>query len=106
MMVTTEQVIRINKKYGGNLRSDSSLRFAESDSVATRSKDRELAVWLRAIIIDHPFSDGNKRTALYFVKKYKIIKNGEKMSRAIINIAKKNINDLYKIIQVIQNANR
>jgi len=51
---------------GGNLRSDSSLDFAFDKLEDKKLGDyKKLAYLLRAILVDHPFSDGNKRTAAF-----------------------------------------
>ena len=106
MKITANDLIEINKEFGGHLRSDSSIRFAESNCKNIKSKYKNAAIWIRAIIIDHPFTDANKRTALFVLIKLIKIKDEDKITRAIIRIAKENISDLDKIVEVLQNANR
>src|SRR3989304_6678628 len=68
MKISKKELLRINHGFGGNLRSDSSLDYAldklESKKLGIYKK---IAYLLRAILVDHPFSDGNKRTAAIFL---------------------------------------
>ncbi len=106
MNITPEEVIEVNRQFGGHLRSDSSIRFAESHTKDIRSKYKKASIWVRAIVVDHPFSDANKRTALYVIDSFIKVKNEEKIVRAIINIAKKNITSIAKIVEILKNSNR
>ncbi len=106
MDITPEEVIEVNRKFGGHLRSDSSIRFAESHAKYTRSNYRKAAIWTRAIVVDHPFSDANKRTAVYVIDDFIKIRNEDNITKAIINIAKKNIINIDKIIEILKNTNR
>ena len=66
MEISKEDLLRINEGFGGNLRSDSSIDFAFSKIEDSKLGDyKQLAYLLRAILVDHPFSDGNKRTAMF-----------------------------------------
>ena len=66
MKISKEDVIRINKGFGGNLRSDSSLDFAFKMQENKKLGDyKKLAYLWRAILVDHPFSDGNKRSGAF-----------------------------------------
>ena len=105
------ELLRINKGFGGNLRNDSSIDFA-----IDRSNDKrmgfykKLAYLLRAILVDHPFSDGNKRTAAYISIKL-AVENKKKVNQEMLiyqltAIAKYNINDINKISRRIKNAIR
>ena len=68
MNISKENLLRINKGFGGNLRSDSSLDFAiEVQENKKLGPYKKLSYLLRAILVDHPFSDGNKRTAVFVV---------------------------------------
>lgn len=106
MKITTEEVIEVNRRLGGSLRSDSSLRFAEAHCKNITSNYKCASVWTRAILVDHPFSDANKRTATYVIDSYIRIKNLQKIERAIQRIAVKNITSLKKIEEMLKNANR
>ena len=106
MDITPEEAIEVNKKFGGHLRSDSSIRFAASHATYTKSNYRKAAIWIRAIAVDHPFSDANKRTALYAIGRHICIQDEIKMGDAIIAIARQNIASIDKIIEILKNSNR
>ncbi|MBI2545913.1 Fic family protein [Candidatus Woesearchaeota archaeon] len=106
MDITPEEAIEVNKEFGGHLRSDSCIRFAASHVTYTRSSYRKAAIWARAIAVDHPFSDANKRTAVYVFDAFIKIRDEEKITKAIINIAKENITDINKLVEMLKNANR
>ena len=106
MEITLKELTEINSRLGGSLRSDSSLSFAESYAETCGSEYKCAAVWARAIIVDHPFTDANKRTALYAIAKHIGIKDQKKMAMTITRIASQSIADLNKIVEMLKNANR
>lgn len=102
MEISKEDLLRINHGFGGNLRSSSSLDFAidiqENLKIGSYKK---LAYLWRAILVDHPFSDGNKRTAAFFALKF-AEENKKQTDRDLIvhhalSIAKNNITTLRQI---------
>jgi prophage maintenance system killer protein len=109
MNISKEDLIRINKGFEGNLRSSSSLDFA-----LEHQKDNKLGAYkkieylLRAILVDHPFSDGNKRTAsfavLVFAERNNKQVDNDLLLHQIISIAKNNINDIRNIEWRLKNA--
>lgn len=109
MNISKEDLIRINKGFGGNLRSDSSIDFAFH--ILERKKlgpYKKLAFLFRAILVDHPFSDGNKRTAMFlalsFASEYQKKVNEELLLYHIISIAKKNEINIRNIEWRLKNA--
>jgi prophage maintenance system killer protein len=102
MEISKKDLLRINLGFGGNLRNDSSLDYA-----ITMQKNRKygeykkLAFLMRAILVDHPFTDGNKRTATFLLlnfadqNKKEVIK--EIMLHQIISIAKHSITEIRNI---------
>ena len=106
MKITLKEVVDINKRLGGSLISDSSLSFAESVCRNSRSTYRCATAWIRAILIDHPFSDANKRTTVYVIAKLVGIKNKKKINNFIIKVIVRNITSLKKIEEMLKNANR
>jgi len=102
----TRDIIKINKRLGGSLLNISSLEFAEELEKDNKGSYKKSAIWVRAIIIDHPFTDFNKRTALVVVANFIKIENQIRVAEALVKIAKKNITDLDKIVEMIKNANR
>ncbi|UZE94060.1 MAG: Fic family protein [Candidatus Pacearchaeota archaeon] len=101
---------KLGREYGGHLRANGSLKFALEVSKG-KGKYRQLAYLWRAIIVDHPFTDANKRTAmretLRFMKEHKIEitqKKIERITKAIIKVAKQNLTNLNLLERRIRNA--
>ena len=105
MNITKQELLRINKGFGGNLRSDSSLDYAiERIGNKRLGFYKKLAYLWRAILVDHPFSDGNKRTAIFLSYAFaeenkKEIDDTELLVHQAISIAGKNITDIGLIEQ-------
>lgn len=111
MKIDKEELLRVNKGFGGNLRSDSSLDFAihmqENKKLGIYKK---LAYLWRAILVDHPFVDGNKRTAAFLAFEF-AEENNKQADRDlvvhhIVSIAKKNITNIRQIEYRLKNAIR
>jgi len=102
MNISKEDLLRINKGFGGNLRNGSSIDFAiEMQENSKLGAYKKLAYLWRAILVDHPFSDGNKRTATFLAINF-AEENNKKISRELIihhalSIAKKNIINIRQI---------
>ena len=102
MDISKEDLLRINKGFGGNLRSDSSIDFAiDMQKNAKLGDYKKLSYLWRAILVDHPFSDGNKRTATFFAINF-AEETHKKIDRELIvhhalTIAKKNITNIRQI---------
>ena len=109
MEISKKDLLRINHGFGGNLRSDSSLDFAFSKIEDSKIGDyKQLAYLLRAILVDHPFSDGNKRTAMFlvfaFAKEKRKQVNRDLLIHHITSIAKNNIQEIRNIEWRLKNA--
>lgn len=111
MEIGKEDLLRVNKGFGGNLRSDSSLDYA-IDMVNNKKIGfyKKLAYLWRAILVDHPFSDANKRTAVFlayaFAEENRKQIDEEMLVYQAISIAKKNLADIRQIERRIKNAIR
>lgn len=108
-IINKEDLLRINKGFGGNLRNDSSLDFAFEKMKNKRLGNyKKLSYLMRAILVDHPFSDGNKRTATFvclaFANKQNKQINRELLVHHIVSIAKKNVNEIKNIEWRLKNA--
>jgi len=111
MEISKEDLVRVNQGFGGNLRNDSSLDFAIS--VQDNKKFgvyKKLAHLLRAVLVDHPFSDGNKRTAMFIALNF-AEQNNKQVDRdllleQIVSIAKNNITEIRNIENRIKNCIR
>ena len=110
MKISKEDLLRINHGFGGNLRNDSSLDFAiDRINNSKFGFYRQLAYLWRAILVDHPFSDGNKRTAIFLAYGLSETKNKKIINRDLlvahaVSIAKKNITNIRQIIWRLENA--
>jgi len=62
MDVSKEEIIAINKELGGHLTAVGSIEFAIHAGVGKSLYWRIALLW-RAVLVDHPFTDINKRTA-------------------------------------------
>ena len=109
MKISKEELLHINKGFGGNLRSDSSLDFAlQKQDNKKLGEYKKLAYLWRAILVDHPFTDGNKRTAMYIAFAF-AEENGKRVERDLIkhhiqSIAAKNMTDIKNIEWRLKNA--
>ena len=111
MKVDKVELLRINKGFGGNLISDSSIDFAiEMQDNKKIGVYKKLAYLLRAILVDHPFTDGNKRTATFialsFAEESGRTVNTDLLEHHIVSISKQNIADISNIERRIRNAIR
>jgi len=109
MKVSKKDLLRINHGFGGNLRSDLSIDFALQMQENTKlGSYKKLAYLWRAILVDHPFSDGNKRTATFFALSFaeetKKQVNRELLLHHALSIAKKNITNIRQIEYRLKNA--
>ncbi|MCK5149688.1 Fic family protein [Candidatus Pacearchaeota archaeon] len=108
-IISKENLLRINKGFGGTLRSDSSIDFA-FDKLQEKKLGpyNKLAYLVRAILVDHPFSDGNKRTATFvclaFANKYNKEADRDLLLHHIISISKNNIHKIRNIEWRLKNA--
>ncbi|MDP2906949.1 MAG: Fic family protein [Nanoarchaeota archaeon] len=108
---TKKELIETNKEFGGNISREGSLEYALSAQKHKKYGDyKKLAYLWRAILIDHPFTDGNKRTALWaslkFAEKNNKKADTDKLNKLIIKIAKENIHNIAKIERSLRNAIR
>ncbi len=109
MIISKEDIARINSGFGGNIRNSASLEFAlgiiENEKLGEYKK---LALLWRAILVDHTFTDGNKRTALFlaflFAADNKKIAEADLLKHHILSISSKNITEVRNIEWRLKNA--
>ncbi len=111
MKIDKIELLRINKGFGGNLISSSSLDFAlEKQKDNKIGEFKKLAYLIRAILVDHPFSDGNKRTALFlayeFANENNRVVDRDSLIQQIVSVAKKNISEISIIERRLKSAIR
>ncbi len=72
-MITISELAVINQEIGesGQIRNKSALEFAVDQANSLRSDAffKQLAYVARALLVDHAFAEGNKRTFTYFAAK-------------------------------------
>lgn len=111
MEIRKEDIVRIAEGFGGVLRNSSSLDFAlEKQREVKLGEYKKLAYLLRAILVDHPFSDGNKKTAMFvalaFAEESNKQVDEELLKHHILSIASKNITEIRAIEERMKNAIR
>src|SRR3989339_1649439 len=109
MEISKENLLRINQGFGGNIRSGSSIDYAIDMQKEKRIGEyKKLAYLLRAVLVDHPFSDGNKRTAMFvafsFAEQMRKIVDEELLKHHILSIASKNLTEIRAIEERMKNA--
>lgn len=109
-IIEEDEIRELNRRFGGNIRYDASIMYA-IDSGRGKTGHRKIALFLRAIVVSHPFTDANKRTALAVAlliaerSGIKISDNSaEKVSEVVKKTAEKNEDDLHKIERWIRYA--
>lgn len=107
MNILIRALEKINKTFEpkSTTKNLGSLEFAAEHASRTSDWRKQLAYLLRAILVDHAFEDGNKRTGAYLVFKFfeenKLLINTQKVDRLIIKLASENITDIDKIKRLI-----
>ena len=109
MNISKEDIVRVAKGFDGVLRNESSLDFAlEKQKDLKLGPYKKLAYLLRAILVDHPFSDGNKKTAMFVTLAFANEQNKEPdrdlLLHHILSIASKNITEIRAIEERMKNA--
>ena len=101
-----EELITVNKRFStGTVMNGASLKFAESAIKRTKNWQEQVAYILRAIIVDHPFEDGNKRTAAAYLtgllETYKIPYDPFKIDKLVLTLAKgtKSIDNIRRMVK-------
>jgi len=109
-IISKEQIMWINQRYGGSLRTDAEIETALMLGKG-KSMYRKIAYLLGAILVGHPFTDGNKRTALMVslavLESCQIRiedKNKENLVEEILKIAKESITDINRIERLVRYA--
>jgi prophage maintenance system killer protein len=109
MNISKENIVRIAAGFDGVLRNSSSLEFAlDKQKEVKLGPYKKLAYLLRAILVDHPFSDGNKKTAMFVALAF-ANEEGKQPDRDlllhhILSIASRNITQIRAIEERMKNA--
>jgi len=110
-ILTKKDIIALNHEFDqGILCNESSLDFALSYAKKTENWTRALAFLVRAILLDHAFEEGNKRTAALLIKAYSEYEGhktyDDKIVKLIKEIILKKISSIRKIEEMIKDALR
>ena len=102
-IIEEEEIRGLNRRFGGSVHYDASIAAAISRG-SGKTAFRKIALFLRAIVVNHPFTDANKRTALavaLLITERSGIRTtdylAERISDIIKRIAETNEDDLQKI---------
>ena len=108
--LSKKDLIGINQQIGcnGKIHNEASIDFALSIAKQNKSWLYELSYTVRSLLVDHCFEDGNKRTAIITIITYfennDLDYDKDRLIKAVLTIAKKNITDINKIMRMIKNA--
>jgi len=108
-MLSKKDIISINQALdSGTIVNESSLDFAVEMTRKSKNWLKTVALLVRAVLIDHVFADGNKRTSSAIIMAY-LDMNGfdydpDVVNKTVIKILTKNVTDVGKIEQLIKNV--
>lgn len=108
-ILTKKDIIALNQEFDqGTVNNETSLDFALSYAKKTENWTKALAWLTRAILIDHVFEEGNKRTAALLIKTYADYEGYETYDDKILKLIKtiilKNITSIRKIEEMIKDV--
>ena len=109
MILTRKDVVAINATFhDGKIVNESSLSFALGYARKTTNWHKALAFITRAILIDHVFEDGNKRTsaAIILTECYHqgFHVNKTRLAKLIEHALKKNVHDIRTLEEMIKDV--
>ncbi len=107
--LSQKDIISFNKEFdNGTIINEASLDFALSYAKKTENWTKALAFLVRAILLDHVFEEGNKRTAALLLKSYAEYEGyktyDDKVVLLVKDIILKNIKSIAKIEDMIKDA--
>jgi prophage maintenance system killer protein len=103
------ELVKINKIFSsGAVVNRGSMEFAISAAYKSKDWMEQLAFIVRALLCDHVFEDGNKRTAVAYIiaviEEFKYRYDPFQVDRMVMKIAKRNITSVKSIRGMIENA--
>jgi prophage maintenance system killer protein len=106
---SVKDIIAINQQFDrGAMINEGSLTYALDRANKSGSWLRACAYLVRAVLIDHVFEEGNKRTSaaiiVGFFEEHELIYHPEKVAKGITVILLKNITSITAIERVIKDA--
>lgn len=108
-MLNEKDLITINKKFSnGHVVNESTLKYVADYVRKSNNWIKSLAHLVRAILIDHIFEDGNKRTAVaiiaYYFEEKNYNYNLDEINKIIIKMLKNNTTSIDEIERLLENA--
>tara|TARA_Y100000310_G_scaffold239941_1_gene243741 strand:- start:929 stop:1270 length:342 start_codon:yes stop_codon:yes gene_type:complete len=108
-ILTKKDIVAFNQEFDeGNFHNEPSLDFALSHAKKTENWTKALSLLIRAILIDHTFEEGNKRTTALLIKTYIEYEGhktyNDKIAKLIKEILLKNIISIKKIEEMLKNV--
>jgi prophage maintenance system killer protein len=109
LSLTKKDILALNLEFeDGAFHNETSLDFALSYAKRTDNWTKALAWLVRAILIDHVFEEGNKRTTALLIKAYAEYQGqgtyNDRVVKLIKEIILKNITSISKIEEMIKDA--
>jgi len=107
--ISLKDVVAVNQRFDrGHVVNGGSLDFALGEANRSKSWLRACAVLVRAVLIDHVFEEGNKRTAaaimMSFFEESSLSCDPDRVAKGIVRILERNITSLTEIEKVIADA--
>ena len=107
--LTKKDIIAFNQKFDeGAFHNEASLDFALSYARKTENWTKALAWLTRAILIDHVFEEGNKRTVALLIKAYAELEGhntyNDKILKLIKRVLLKNVTSIQQIEEMIKDV--
>ena len=109
IMLSKKDIVLLNREFeGGTVVNEGSLDYAVAMTKRSKNWIKSAAILVRAILIDHVFADGNKRTTAAIIMTY-IQMNGfqfepRKVDEIVVRLLKENTTDVRKIERFIKHA--
>lgn len=108
-MLSKKDIISINKEFdAGIIVNESSLDYVLTTMRKNKNWLKAAALLVRAILVDHVFADGNKRTAAGIMMAYLDMGgfdyDADAVAKTVVRIIKQNITDVRKIERLIRNV--
>ena len=109
MNLNLKDIVAINQEFhNGKLANEGSLAFALSYARRTTNWVKALAIITRAILIDHAFEDGNKRTAaaVIFTEAHMqgFTVNKNRLAHLIEAVLRKNVTSTRELEEMIKDV--
>jgi len=97
MKMTMKDIVSINKEYDeGIVINEGSMLFALESIKKSQDWTEQVSYLVRALLVDHVFKDGNKRTATHLIVSM-LEFHPENIQKLVIGVSKDNVSDIKEI---------